>query len=123
MLYGLVEYYGASGDAAALQDAVDLYHKVMDRAHDAANGGWGEHFEPDWRPIVQSETVATGTTSRVSGRPSMSRPMVDPQITNGIGVAGTKSAEAHLQWMAALIELYRISREGSAPSAAAEVKV
>jgi mannobiose 2-epimerase len=123
MLHGLVEYYRASGDVAALQDAIDLHHTIMERAHDPVNGGWGEHFDVDWRPMVETETVETGPTGRVSRRLPASRPMVDPHITGGIGVAGTKSAEAHLQLMAALTELHRITRAPGAPAAAAEVKV
>jgi mannobiose 2-epimerase len=98
MLYGLVEYYRASGDAAALQDAIDLHHTIMERAHDPVNGGWGEHFEADWRPIAGTGTV-------------------------GIGIVGTKSGEAHLELMAALTELLRVTRETGAPAAAAEVNV
>ena len=127
MLYGLLEYYRASGDVAALQDASDLYRTVMERAHDSVNGGWGEHFEADWRPIgesaVEAEADESGLPSPASGATPTPQPMVDRQNTLGIGIVGTKSGEAHLQWMAALIELHRITREAGAPPAAAEVKV
>jgi len=122
MLYGLLEYYRASGDVAALQDAVDLYQTVMERAHDPVNGGWGEHFEPDWRPIGDRAS-ASGTTTAASGQTPASQPMVDPQNTVGVGIVGTKSGAAHLQWMAALTELHRITGEAGAPAVVAEVKV
>jgi mannose/cellobiose epimerase-like protein (N-acyl-D-glucosamine 2-epimerase family) len=87
------------------------------------NGGWGEHFEVDWRPIVETATLETGPTGRVSRRAPTARPMLDSHITGGVGVAGTKSAEAHLQLMAALTELHRITRAPDTPPAAAEAKV
>ena len=123
MLYGLVEYYRASGDVVALQDAIDLYHTLMERAHDPANGGWGEHFEADWRPMVDSETVETGTASTMSGQTDRQQSMVDSKIGLDIGVVGTKSGETHLQMMAALSELHRVSREAGVPTVAADLKV
>ena len=53
VIYGLVEYYLASGDKAALQQALDLYKVVQNHAHDFTNGGWIEHFEGDWTPILE----------------------------------------------------------------------
>jgi mannobiose 2-epimerase len=44
VIYGLVEYYRASGDKQALQHALDLYHVLQRRSHDPKFGGWVEHF-------------------------------------------------------------------------------
>ena len=125
MLYGLVEYYRASGDLAPLQDAIDLYHTIIERAHDPVNGGWGEHFEVDWRPIAANAaaSVETGAASPMSGQTLAPQSLVDSQVTVGVGIVGTKSGEAHLQLMAAFTELHRITREAGASSTPAEVKV
>jgi mannobiose 2-epimerase len=85
VVYAFVEYYRASGDTSALRHALDLYGTIQRRAHDARNGGWYEHFERDWRPILTND-------SRVE-----------------VEVGGLKSANAHLHWMEALAELYEAS--------------
>ncbi len=86
VILALVEYYLASGDPEALGYATDLYRIVQAHCHDPENGGWGEHFERDWRPITDDQTL------------------VD------IGIVGMKSGETLLQWMEALIELDRVTR-------------
>ena len=51
-LYGLTAYHRASGDAAALAAAQDLFRMLEAKAHDAAHGGYTEFFHEDWRPIT-----------------------------------------------------------------------
>ncbi|HTL18214.1 MAG TPA: AGE family epimerase/isomerase, partial [Patescibacteria group bacterium] len=87
VIYGLVEYYRASGDKAALQQAMDLYHLVQKYAHDRTNSGWVEHFEPDWKPIV------------------------DPKAAVIVELGGAKSANTHLHLMEALTELYQATHD------------
>lgn len=99
MLYALVEYYRASGDGAALQDAIDLYRTLMEQARDPVNGGWSEHFEADWRPLV------------------------DPETTVPIGIAGLKSGAAHLELMTGLTELLLATREAGAPAGSEDLGV
>lgn len=82
VIYALVEYYRASADRTALDDAMQLYREIQQHAHDARNGGWMEHFERDWRPL----------------------PLRDPGAI--VEVAGLKSANTHLHLMEALTELY-----------------
>jgi cellobiose epimerase len=82
VIYGLVEYYRASGDKEALRHAMDLYRVLQRRAHDAKFGGWVEHFEPDWTPILKRGPEAI------------------------VEVGGMKSANTHLHLMEALTELY-----------------
>ncbi len=79
-IYGLVEYYRATGEQGALDLAVETFRIVMDKAHDEAHGGWNEHFDHAWKPMVPSTTVP-------------------------IEIVGRKSANAHLHWMEALTEL------------------
>jgi cellobiose epimerase len=88
VIYGLVEYYRASGDRAALDQAMQLYHTIQKHAHDAKNGGWVEHFEPDWRPIT------------------------DPKAAVIVELGGAKSANTHLHLMEALTELYDATHDG-----------
>jgi mannose/cellobiose epimerase-like protein (N-acyl-D-glucosamine 2-epimerase family) len=50
-VYALVEYYRASGEQFALDEARALFDVLAERAHDDANGGWNEHFRRNWRPL------------------------------------------------------------------------
>lgn len=47
-LYGLAEYYRASGEREARGLADVLVNLLEEHAHDAHFGGYQEHFEPDW---------------------------------------------------------------------------
>ena len=87
VMYGFVEYYRASGDKAALRHALDLYEVLQKRAHDARNGGWVEHFQADWTPILNPGSEAI------------------------VEVGGLKSANTHLHLMEALTELYEASHD------------
>ena len=82
VIYSLVEYHRASGDTRALNLAMDLYHVLQRRSYDTRHGGWVEHFQRDWTPILKESPEA----------------MVE--------VGGLKSANAHLHVMEALSELY-----------------
>ncbi len=82
VIYALVEYHRASGDAQSLTDAMALYHDLQRHAHDVAHAGWMEHFEADWTPL----------------------PERDPNAI--VEIAGFKSANSHLHLMEALTELY-----------------
>jgi mannose/cellobiose epimerase-like protein (N-acyl-D-glucosamine 2-epimerase family) len=86
-IYGLVEYYRASGDKAALAQALELYHVLQKHAHDAKNGGWVEHFERDWKPIL------------------------DPKAQVIVELGGAKSANTHLHLMEALTELFEATHD------------
>ena len=82
VIYAFVEYYRASRDAEALKRATDLYHLLQRHAHDQKHGGWIEHFERDWTP------------------------MLNPGPEAIVEVGGMKSANTHLHLMEALTELY-----------------
>jgi cellobiose epimerase len=86
-IYGLVEYYRASGDKAALVQALELYHVLQQHAHDSKNGGWVEHFERDWKPIL------------------------DPKAQVIVELGGAKSANTHLHLMEALTELFKATHD------------
>jgi cellobiose epimerase len=87
VIYGLVELYRASGDSRVLRDATDLYRVLQQRASDPKFGGWVEHFERDWTPMLKPSPEA----------------MVE--------VGGLKSANTHLHLMEALTELYSVTRD------------
>ncbi|MDX2185318.1 MAG: AGE family epimerase/isomerase [Opitutaceae bacterium] len=48
-IYGLAEYYLATGDAGALEKAKALYRLIDTKAHDPINGGYFEVYSRDWK--------------------------------------------------------------------------
>ncbi len=87
VIYAFVEYYRASGERQALQDALELYRVLQQHAHDPEHGGWIEHFQRDWSPMLDRRPEAI------------------------VEVGGMKSANTHLHLMEALTELYEASRD------------
>ena len=86
VIYAFVEYFRGGGEQPALAHALDLYRTLQRHTHDAAHGGWGEHYTRDWR-------LVTGQ---------------DDQVV--VELAGKKSAHANLHCMEALTELYLAPR-------------
>lgn len=86
-IYALVEYHRASGEPEPLQAALELYRLIQRHAHDPDNGGWLEHFERNWQPIL------------------------DPNVHVEVEVAGCKSANTHLHLMEAFAELGAVTRD------------
>jgi len=66
---------------------MSLYHVLQKRAHDPKYGGWIEHFERDWAPMLKPTPEAI------------------------VEVGGMKSANTHLHLMEALTELSDASRD------------
>lgn len=85
VIYGLVELHRANGNTAVLEDAMQLYRVLQEKVHDDERGGWMEHFEADWTPILAPESGAW------------------------VEVPGYKSANTHLHLMEAFTELYETS--------------
>jgi mannobiose 2-epimerase len=123
VLYALVEYYRASGDPAALDDAVALYRTLLEHAHDPVNGGFAEHFEADWRPVTDIAPVVAPTEEPVDKEPSSQELIIDPETVVDVGIVGTRSGEAHLQLMEALTALLAVSRDPAAAAALGDLKV
>jgi cellobiose epimerase len=88
VIFAFVELSRASRDPAPLDDALTLWRAVMEHLHDATYGGWTEHALPDWS-------------------------FLGPGRKAPISVAGHKSANAHLHWMEALVELAAESNDGA----------
>jgi mannobiose 2-epimerase len=87
VIYSLVEYFRASNKHEALRHSMELYRKIQRHTYDTENGGWIEHFTRYWKPILQPYWEL-------------------------VGVAGYKSANAHLHLMEALSELYEATLDG-----------
>ena len=89
VIYAFVEYYRASHDQEALRRALELYAVLQKHAHDETHGGWLEHFQRNWTPIL------------------------DPNANVIVELAGRKSANTHLHLMEALTELYSASHDAA----------
>lgn len=50
-IYGMSEYYKVSGDAKALELALELYHLIENHSFDAQHGGYIDAFARDWSPM------------------------------------------------------------------------
>ncbi len=50
-IFALAAYYGASADTSALELAKKAFHWLDHHAHDAINGGYYQHLNPDGTPI------------------------------------------------------------------------
>jgi mannobiose 2-epimerase len=87
VIYGLVECYRASQDKTVLAEAMEQYRTLQRRAYDPKKGGWIEHFERDWTPILRPGPEAI------------------------VEVGGFKSANTHLHLMEAFTELYDVTRD------------
>jgi mannobiose 2-epimerase len=96
MIYALAEYVRASGDLEALRAAQELYQTLQKHAHDAKNGGWMEHFQRDWQPILKPEPGAE------------------------VEVPGYKSANTHLHLMEALAELAEVTNDDAVKKSLSE---
>ena len=96
VIYGLVEYYRASGDKGALDHALSLYRVLQRHAHDRKFGGWIEHFQRDWTPIL------------------------DPNADAIVELAGCKSANTHLHLLESLTELYAATHDAEVKKSLAE---
>jgi len=59
LIYGLSEYYLATGDSAALEKAKELFYLIEKHCHDDANKGYFETFERDWS-AAEKARLATG---------------------------------------------------------------
>ena len=96
VIYALVEYHRASGLREPLDEALALFRAVQEKGHDRKNGGWFEHFQADWTPILTDQTGLE------------------------VEIVGHKSANAHLHWMEALAELAEVSHDRDAAKALEE---
>ena len=95
-IYAMVEYHRASGELEPLRAALELYRLIQRHAHDPDNGGWLEHFERNWQPIL------------------------DPNAQVEVEIAGCKSANTHLHLMEALAELGAVTRDADVIRSLAE---
>ena len=83
VIYGLVEYHRATGDAEPLQQAMELFKTLEDHCYDRRFGGYEEFFTDEWRVIT------------------------DPAESGYVGAIGTKTYNSHLHLLEAFTQLYR----------------
>lgn len=50
-IYGLAEFYRATGDEQSLDYAIKLFHCIEGHSNDPEHGGYFEAFHRDWSPI------------------------------------------------------------------------
>ncbi|OHB62357.1 MAG: N-acyl-D-glucosamine 2-epimerase [Planctomycetes bacterium RBG_13_46_10] len=60
LIYGLAEYFLATGDKAALEKAKELFSLIEEHCHDDANKGYFETFNRDWSPTEKAR-LASGS--------------------------------------------------------------
>jgi cellobiose epimerase len=96
VIYALVEYFRASADTDALDEARSLFELLLQRAHDETHGGWIEHFRRSWRPIRRQRRGVE------------------------VEIPGLKSANAHLHMMEALTELHAVTADQAVEESLAE---
>ena len=65
-IYGLSEYYRATGDAGALGLAQEIFDLVEGRGYDGAHGVYGEEYTRDWRPKENIELSENGIIAPVT---------------------------------------------------------
>jgi mannobiose 2-epimerase len=66
LTYALAEYHRASGDAAALARALDLFELLERHARDRRHGGYVETYEGDWTPASDLRLSDTDMNAKKS---------------------------------------------------------
>jgi len=61
LIYGLTEYYLATGDNTALEKAKEIFGLIEKHCHDDANKGYFETFNRDWS-AAEKARLASGNT-------------------------------------------------------------
>ena len=65
-IYGLAEYYRASGEAAALGYAQQLYATIETHSYDPLHGGYLEALSRDWQPLADLRLSTKDANERKS---------------------------------------------------------
>jgi cellobiose epimerase len=82
-IYGLSEYYRASGNEDAMELAINLYRLLVEHSYDIVKTGYLEAFTRDWQPISDLRLSAKDANEK-------------------------KTANTHLHVLEAYTNLYRI---------------
>ena len=65
-IYALSEYYKASGDNSALNEAKRLYRLLLDKTYDNERTGYYEAFSREWQPITDIRLSAKDANEKKS---------------------------------------------------------
>lgn len=65
-IYGLSEYYRATGNTDALELAKDIFALVEDRGYDAQHMAYGEEYTRDWRSKENIELSENGIIAAIT---------------------------------------------------------
>lgn len=95
-VYGLSEYYIASGDEAAKQHAIELYNSIIQHSYEPIHGGYLEAFARDWSELPDMRLSAKDANER-------------------------KTMNTHLHVLEAFANLYRIWPEPTLKQQIAEL--
>lgn len=96
-IFSLVEYFRASGDQSALDEALKLFWVLECRSRDMENGGYHEFFTSSWVRIT------------------------DPGFHSYVGPVNTKTYNTHLHLLEAFTELYKVSQDVTVGNRLAEL--
>ncbi|MGN1281700.1 MAG: AGE family epimerase/isomerase [Succinivibrio sp.] len=88
VIYGLSEYYLATGDKEALDLALELFSLIEQHAYDSVYGGYREAYDKNWNPIENKLVCDTAE-----------------------GVLSEKSMNTHLHILEAFTKLYEASHD------------
>lgn len=88
-IYASATAYEATGDARALQTAIDAFSHVEESAHDPKHGGYFEHWTPEGRVLMVAPD--------------------DPRTVSAVGRIGRKSMNSHIHLLEALTALDRVA--------------
>lgn len=96
-IFSLVEYFRASGDPSALEEALKLFWVLESESRDRENGGYHEFFTSSWVRIT------------------------DPGFNSYVGPVNTKTYNTHLHLLEAFTELYKVSQDATVGNRLAEL--
>ena len=65
-IYGLTEFYRASGEPQALEAALQLHHDIITHSYDPVHGGYIEALTRDWKEIGDQRLSAKDANERKS---------------------------------------------------------
>ncbi|MBE9583517.1 AGE family epimerase/isomerase [Mucilaginibacter sp. JRF] len=66
VIYALAEYYKAVNNDEVKQQAIELYHLLVEKSYDTINSGYFEAYTRDWQPIADLRLSAKDANEQKS---------------------------------------------------------